>query len=183
MQCSFIELIVYVCFLFRLCICGFPRQQQKLWREPCNRVLLDPEFMVQMLAAVYHSMCVSFNQFQQQYTLILLSKLYLSRICRFSWFLSVCTLKKITNIDSAALSGFPLCVITSLLLSAGIKIISSMIPTFKYCQHVYNSFRIYITEFFFLMKLHLITPSRSETPHQRLITSAMHCGRRWFHPL
>uniref|UniRef100_H2U4W4 Hyccin PI4KA lipid kinase complex subunit 2 n=1 Tax=Takifugu rubripes TaxID=31033 RepID=H2U4W4_TAKRU len=39
----------------RLCICGFPRQQQKLWREPCNRVLLDPEFMVQMLAAVYHS--------------------------------------------------------------------------------------------------------------------------------
>ncbi|XP_008326797.1 protein FAM126B isoform X1 [Cynoglossus semilaevis] len=39
----------------RLCICGFPRQQQKLWREPCNRVLLDPEFMVQMLTAVYHA--------------------------------------------------------------------------------------------------------------------------------
>ncbi|CAG09282.1 unnamed protein product, partial [Tetraodon nigroviridis] len=39
----------------RLCVCGFPRQQQKLWREPCNRVLLDPEFMVQMLAAVYHA--------------------------------------------------------------------------------------------------------------------------------
>lgn len=39
----------------RVCVCGFPRQQQKLWREPCNRVLLDPEFMVQMLTAVYHS--------------------------------------------------------------------------------------------------------------------------------
>lgn len=39
-------------------MCGFPRQQQKLWREPCNRVLLDPEFMVQMLTAVYHAMYV-----------------------------------------------------------------------------------------------------------------------------
>nr|XP_020450430.1 protein FAM126B-like isoform X2 [Monopterus albus] len=39
----------------RLCVCGFPRQQQKLWREPCNRVLLAPEFMVQMLTAVYHA--------------------------------------------------------------------------------------------------------------------------------
>ncbi|XP_031714214.1 protein FAM126B isoform X2 [Anarrhichthys ocellatus] len=39
----------------RLCVCGFPRQQQKLWRESCNRVLLDPEFMVQMLTAVYHA--------------------------------------------------------------------------------------------------------------------------------
>ncbi|KAM8856684.1 hyccin 2 isoform 1-T2 [Spinachia spinachia] len=39
----------------RLCVCGFPRQQQKLWREPCNRVLLDPEFMVQMLTGVYHA--------------------------------------------------------------------------------------------------------------------------------
>ncbi|XP_061827472.1 hyccin 2-like isoform X3 [Nerophis lumbriciformis] len=39
----------------RLCVCGFPRQQQKLWGEPCNRVLLDPEFMVQMLTAVYHA--------------------------------------------------------------------------------------------------------------------------------
>ncbi|KAJ8392634.1 hypothetical protein AAFF_G00073080 [Aldrovandia affinis] len=38
----------------RLCVCGFPRQQQKLWREPCNRVVLDAEFMVQMLTAVYH---------------------------------------------------------------------------------------------------------------------------------
>ncbi|KAG5833884.1 hypothetical protein ANANG_G00280640 [Anguilla anguilla] len=39
----------------RLCVCGFPRQQQKPWREPCNRVVLDPEFMVQMLTAVYHA--------------------------------------------------------------------------------------------------------------------------------
>uniref|UniRef100_A0A665WZT5 Family with sequence similarity 126 member B n=1 Tax=Echeneis naucrates TaxID=173247 RepID=A0A665WZT5_ECHNA len=39
----------------RLCVCGFPRQQQKLWREQSNRVLLDPEFMVQMLTAVYHA--------------------------------------------------------------------------------------------------------------------------------
>lgn len=55
---AFIDAIVYVCFFLRLCVCGFPRQQQKLWREPCNRVLLDPEFMVQMLAAVYHAMYV-----------------------------------------------------------------------------------------------------------------------------
>ncbi|KAJ8350041.1 hypothetical protein SKAU_G00251710 [Synaphobranchus kaupii] len=39
----------------RLCVCGFPRQQPKLWREPCNRVVLDSEFMVQMLTAVYHA--------------------------------------------------------------------------------------------------------------------------------
>ncbi|XP_064183637.1 hyccin 2 isoform X3 [Anguilla rostrata] len=39
----------------RLCVCGFPRQQGKAWQEPCNRVLLDPEFMVQMLTAVYHA--------------------------------------------------------------------------------------------------------------------------------
>ncbi|KAL2081308.1 hypothetical protein ACEWY4_023161 [Coilia grayii] len=39
----------------RLCVCGFPRQQKKPWREPCNRVQLDPEFMVQMLTAVYHA--------------------------------------------------------------------------------------------------------------------------------
>ncbi|KAI5626590.1 protein FAM126B [Silurus asotus] len=39
----------------RLCVCGYPRQQQKLWRESCNRVRLDPEFMVQMLTAVYHA--------------------------------------------------------------------------------------------------------------------------------
>uniref|UniRef100_A0A672MLS4 Protein FAM126B-like n=1 Tax=Sinocyclocheilus grahami TaxID=75366 RepID=A0A672MLS4_SINGR len=34
---------------------GYPRQQQKLWKEPCNRVRLEPEFMVQMLTAVYHA--------------------------------------------------------------------------------------------------------------------------------
>ncbi|KAG7327733.1 hypothetical protein KOW79_009339 [Hemibagrus wyckioides] len=39
----------------RLCVCGYPRQQQKLWRESCSRVRLDPEFMVQMLTAVYHA--------------------------------------------------------------------------------------------------------------------------------
>ncbi|XP_027027227.1 protein FAM126B isoform X3 [Tachysurus fulvidraco] len=39
----------------RLCVCGYPRQQQKLWRESCNRVRLDPELMVQMLTAVYHA--------------------------------------------------------------------------------------------------------------------------------
>ncbi|XP_051786621.1 protein FAM126B-like isoform X2 [Erpetoichthys calabaricus] len=39
----------------RLCVCGFPRQQQKSWSEACGRVILDPEFMVQMLTAVYHA--------------------------------------------------------------------------------------------------------------------------------
>ncbi|KAG5283731.1 hypothetical protein AALO_G00045480 [Alosa alosa] len=39
----------------RLCVCGFPRQQQKPWREPCNRVQLDADFMVQMLTAIYHA--------------------------------------------------------------------------------------------------------------------------------
>ncbi|KAL1268746.1 hypothetical protein QQF64_034109, partial [Cirrhinus molitorella] len=39
----------------RLCVCGFPRQQLKAWTAPFIRVVLDPEFMVQMLAAVYHA--------------------------------------------------------------------------------------------------------------------------------
>ncbi|XP_051762365.1 protein FAM126B isoform X2 [Ctenopharyngodon idella] len=39
----------------RLCVCGFPRQQMKAWTAPCIRVVLDPEFMVQMLTAVYHA--------------------------------------------------------------------------------------------------------------------------------
>ncbi|XP_051880516.1 protein FAM126B-like isoform X1 [Pristis pectinata] len=39
----------------RLCITGFPRQRQKMWSETCGRVMLDPEFMVQMLTAVYHT--------------------------------------------------------------------------------------------------------------------------------
>ncbi|XP_052431825.1 protein FAM126B-like [Carassius gibelio] len=40
----------------RLCVSGYPRQQQKSWKEPYNRVRLEPEFMVQMLTAVYHAM-------------------------------------------------------------------------------------------------------------------------------
>ncbi|XP_069790460.1 hyccin 2-like isoform X2 [Narcine bancroftii] len=39
----------------RLCVTGFPRQQQKMWNETCGRIALDPEFMVQMLTAVYHT--------------------------------------------------------------------------------------------------------------------------------
>ncbi|XP_067844088.1 hyccin 2-like isoform X2 [Heptranchias perlo] len=39
----------------RLCITGFPRQRQKVWSETCGRVVLDPEFMVQMLTGVYHT--------------------------------------------------------------------------------------------------------------------------------
>ncbi|XP_078259679.1 hyccin 2 isoform X2 [Rhinoraja longicauda] len=39
----------------RLCITGFPRQRQKMWSETCGRVILDPEFMVQLLTAVYHA--------------------------------------------------------------------------------------------------------------------------------
>lgn len=67
----------------RLCVCGFPRQQQKLWREPCNRVLLDPEFMVQMLTAVYHAMYVSSDVFHaishpfSRRTLIVISEKHL----------------------------------------------------------------------------------------------------------
>lgn len=45
-----------VCVLCRLCVSGFPRQQLKAWTTPCMRVLLEPQFMVQMLAAVYHAM-------------------------------------------------------------------------------------------------------------------------------
>ncbi|MGH0117507.1 UNVERIFIED_CONTAM: hypothetical protein FKN15_038027 [Acipenser sinensis] len=39
----------------QLCVCGFPRQQEKPWKELCGRVILDAEFMVQMLTAVYHA--------------------------------------------------------------------------------------------------------------------------------
>ncbi|XP_026128486.1 protein FAM126B-like isoform X5 [Carassius auratus] len=39
----------------RLCVSGFPRQQLKAWTSSCVRVLLEPQFMVQMLAAVYHA--------------------------------------------------------------------------------------------------------------------------------
>uniref|UniRef100_A0A9J7Z0Y3 Protein FAM126B-like n=1 Tax=Cyprinus carpio carpio TaxID=630221 RepID=A0A9J7Z0Y3_CYPCA len=44
-----------VCRMSTLCVSGYPRQQQKSWKEPCNRVRLEPEFMVQMLTAVYHA--------------------------------------------------------------------------------------------------------------------------------
>ncbi|XP_055040410.2 hyccin 2 isoform X3 [Misgurnus anguillicaudatus] len=39
----------------RLCVSGYPRQQQKSWKDSSNRVRLDPEFMVQMLTAVYYA--------------------------------------------------------------------------------------------------------------------------------
>ncbi|XP_067892034.1 hyccin 2-like isoform X1 [Heterodontus francisci] len=39
----------------RLCITGFPRQRKKMWNETCGRVMLDPEFMVQLLTGVYHT--------------------------------------------------------------------------------------------------------------------------------
>ncbi|XP_072434540.1 hyccin 2-like isoform X2 [Chiloscyllium punctatum] len=39
----------------RLCITGFPRQRQKVWSETCGRVMLDPEFMVQLMTGVYHT--------------------------------------------------------------------------------------------------------------------------------
>ncbi|XP_053328244.1 hyccin 2 [Spea bombifrons] len=39
----------------RLCVSGFPRQQEKRWKDLCGRVLLDPGFMVQILTGVYHA--------------------------------------------------------------------------------------------------------------------------------
>ncbi|XP_043847612.1 protein FAM126B isoform X3 [Dromiciops gliroides] len=39
----------------RLCVSGFPRQNEKQWKEPCGRVVLDPEFMVQLLTGVYYA--------------------------------------------------------------------------------------------------------------------------------
>nr|XP_005999164.1 PREDICTED: protein FAM126B isoform X4 [Latimeria chalumnae] len=39
----------------RLCVSGFSRQHQKRWKETCGRIVLEPEFMVQMLSAVYHA--------------------------------------------------------------------------------------------------------------------------------
>jgi len=44
-----------VCF-FRLCVSGFPRQHEKHWKEHCGRVVLDPDFMVQLLTGVYYAM-------------------------------------------------------------------------------------------------------------------------------
>nr|XP_033801653.1 protein FAM126B isoform X3 [Geotrypetes seraphini] len=39
----------------RLCVCGFPRQHAKRWKEICGRIVLDSSFMVQLLTGVYHS--------------------------------------------------------------------------------------------------------------------------------
>lgn len=82
---------------------------------------------------------------------LLKSKAQRSPVCRFSCFYFVFILKKIT---AAAKSCFPLFIVTSLLLTAGLKIISLKDPDLYKCQHVQNSFRIYITVyvllFFFL---------------------------------
>ncbi|XP_048342390.1 protein FAM126B isoform X2 [Sphaerodactylus townsendi] len=39
----------------RLCVSGFPRQHEKYWKEDCGRVVLDPDFMVQLLTGVYYA--------------------------------------------------------------------------------------------------------------------------------
>ncbi|XP_066476452.1 hyccin 2 isoform X2 [Tiliqua scincoides] len=39
----------------RLCVSGFPRQNEKCWKEDCCRVVLDPDFMVQLLTGVYYA--------------------------------------------------------------------------------------------------------------------------------
>ncbi|XP_025945335.1 protein FAM126B isoform X2 [Apteryx rowi] len=39
----------------RLCVSGFPRQHEKHWKEYCSRVVLDPDFMVQLLTGVYYA--------------------------------------------------------------------------------------------------------------------------------
>ncbi|XP_074856737.1 hyccin 2 isoform X3 [Carettochelys insculpta] len=39
----------------RLCVSGFPRQYEKRWKEYCNRVVLDPDFMVQLLTGIYYA--------------------------------------------------------------------------------------------------------------------------------
>ncbi|XP_035296851.1 protein FAM126B isoform X2 [Cricetulus griseus] len=40
----------------RVCVSGFPRQHEKQWKEICGRIVLDPEFMVQLLTGVYYAM-------------------------------------------------------------------------------------------------------------------------------
>ncbi|XP_053135401.1 hyccin 2 isoform X1 [Hemicordylus capensis] len=39
----------------RLCVSGFPRQHEKSWKEDCGRVVLEPDFMVQLLTGVYYA--------------------------------------------------------------------------------------------------------------------------------
>ncbi|XP_043104452.1 protein FAM126B-like [Puntigrus tetrazona] len=52
---KFLVILKTLVIWIRLCVSGFPRQQLKAWSSPCIRVLLEPQFMVQMLAAVYHA--------------------------------------------------------------------------------------------------------------------------------
>lgn len=40
----------------RVCVSGFPRQHEKHWKELCGRIVLDPEFMVQLLTGIYYAM-------------------------------------------------------------------------------------------------------------------------------
>lgn len=40
----------------RVCVSGFPRQHEKQCKELCGRIVLDPEFMVQLLTGVYYAM-------------------------------------------------------------------------------------------------------------------------------
>ncbi|XP_023074436.1 protein FAM126B isoform X2 [Piliocolobus tephrosceles] len=40
----------------RVCVSGFPRQHEKHWKELYGRIVLDPEFMVQLLTGVYYAM-------------------------------------------------------------------------------------------------------------------------------
>uniref|UniRef100_A0A8C6XHQ3 Hyccin PI4KA lipid kinase complex subunit 2 n=1 Tax=Naja naja TaxID=35670 RepID=A0A8C6XHQ3_NAJNA len=39
----------------RLCVSGFPRQNEKCWKEDGCRVVLDPDFMVQLLTGIYYA--------------------------------------------------------------------------------------------------------------------------------
>ncbi|KAI4589406.1 hypothetical protein MJG53_020430, partial [Ovis ammon polii x Ovis aries] len=40
----------------RVCVSGFPRQHEKQWKELCGRIVVDPEFMVQLLTGVANAM-------------------------------------------------------------------------------------------------------------------------------
>ncbi|EHB17461.1 Protein FAM126B [Heterocephalus glaber] len=39
----------------RVCVSGFPRQDEKHWPELCGRIALEPGFMVQLLTGVYYA--------------------------------------------------------------------------------------------------------------------------------
>ncbi|XP_021256497.1 protein FAM126B isoform X3 [Numida meleagris] len=49
------NILVQWYIFFRLCVSGFPRQHEKRWKEHCGRVVLDPDFMVQLLTGVYYA--------------------------------------------------------------------------------------------------------------------------------